>query len=86
MANVIYLPTSSTLQSASTPTNQPGHDFLHRVIAVFTGSPEQSIIVNGSGYVVLANVPSYANNAAALAGGLGVGTLYRNGDALQVVH
>lgn len=31
-------------------------------------------------------VPAYANNAAALAGGLAVGDLYRNGDALQIVH
>lgn len=29
---------------------------------------------------------SYANNAAALAAGLTVGQLYRNGDVVQVVH
>lgn len=34
----------------------------------------------------LAALPVYANNAAALAGGLKVGQLYRNGDMVQVVH
>ena len=28
----------------------------------------------------------YASNAAAISGGLGVGRVYRNGDALQIVH
>lgn len=32
------------------------------------------------------NLPSYADNAAALAGGLKVGQLYRTTDTLKVVH
>ena len=32
------------------------------------------------------SLPQYANNAAAIAGGLAVGTLYRNGDSVYVVH
>lgn len=32
------------------------------------------------------NLPEYANNAAALAGGLVTGQVYRTGDILKVVH
>jgi hypothetical protein len=32
------------------------------------------------------NLPSYANNAAALAAHLDIGQYYRNGDVVQVVH
>ena len=32
------------------------------------------------------SLPEYADNAAAIAGGLAVGTLYRNGDSVYVVH
>lgn len=32
------------------------------------------------------NLPEYADNAAALAGGLIVGQFYRTGDILKVVH
>ncbi len=32
------------------------------------------------------NLPEYADNAAALAGGLIVGQFYRTGDTLKVVH
>lgn len=32
------------------------------------------------------NLKSFANNAAALAGGLSVGQFYRNGDSVYVVH
>lgn len=32
------------------------------------------------------NLPSYADNAAAIAGGLKVGQLYRTADTLKVVH
>jgi hypothetical protein len=36
--------------------------------------------------VELTTLPSYADNAAAIAGGLTVGMLYRNGDVVQIVH
>ena len=39
-----------------------------------------------SSAIIIASVPSYANNAAALAGGLAIGQLYRNGDVLNIVH
>lgn len=32
------------------------------------------------------NLPSYADNAAAIAGGLKIGQLYRTTDTLKVVH
>lgn len=34
----------------------------------------------------LNTIPEYADNAAAVAAGLGVGRFYRTGDALKVVH
>ena len=36
--------------------------------------------------IVIASVPVYADNAAAVAAGLSVGKLYRTGDALKIVH
>ena len=36
--------------------------------------------------IVIASVPVYADNAAAVAAGLSVGELYRTGDALKIVH
>ncbi len=36
--------------------------------------------------IVIANVPTYADNAAAVLGGLAVGKLYRTGDVLKIVH
>ena len=36
--------------------------------------------------LVIAGVASYADNAAAIAGGVEVGGVYRNGDVLQIVH
>ena len=42
--------------------------------------------ISSSTFGLSSGVPSYANNAAAIAGGLAIGTFYRNGDALQIVH
>ena len=39
-----------------------------------------------SAAIVIANVPVYADNAAAVTAGLAVGQLYRTGDNLKVVH
>jgi hypothetical protein len=36
--------------------------------------------------VLVAGVPEYADNAAAITGGLSAGTIYRTGDALKIVH
>lgn len=35
---------------------------------------------------ILSNVQEYANNAAAIAGGLQNGQVYRTGDLLKIVH
>lgn len=37
-------------------------------------------------YVLTDALPTYANNAAAITGGLAVGAPYRNGDVVQIVH
>ena len=36
--------------------------------------------------IVIANVPEYVDNAAALLGGLAVGQIYRTADYLKIVH
>ena len=36
--------------------------------------------------IVIANTPQYADNAAALIGGLVAGQIYRTGDLLKIVH
>ena len=36
--------------------------------------------------IVIANVPVYADNAAAVTAGLAVGQIYRTGDNLKIVH
>ena len=36
--------------------------------------------------IVISDVPVYADNAAAVTGGLSVGQLYRTGDNLKIVH
>lgn len=79
-----FLPQTLTLQSAV--VGQPiDHSMLHRIIFISTTSPEQSLGVNDSGQVYMAHVPSYANNAAAVSGGLAVGTLYQTTGALKIV-
>jgi len=44
------------------------------------------VTIESYGYVKLHSVPSYADNTAALAGGLSAGHLYRTGDSLSIVH
>lgn len=44
------------------------------------------VTVKTTGIVNIVNTPNYANNAAALSGGLVAGDVYRNGDTLQIVH
>jgi hypothetical protein len=53
--------------------------------STFPGTTNYPLFLNGSKVNVSA-VASYATNAAALAGGLVSGDLYRNGDILQIVH
>lgn len=85
MADTRFLPAYNTLQSAVVGQSID-HSVLHRVYFITTAAPEQSIGVLDSGYLYIANIGNYASNALAIAGGLSVGTVYRNGDALQIVH
>lgn len=85
MSNTRFLPQSLTLQSAV--VGQPiDHSVLHRVYFVTTLAPEQSIGVLDSGYLFITNIANYASNTLAIAGGLSVGTVYRQGDFLAIVH
>ena len=44
-------------------------------------------VMNLNGIIsIVTSLQNYANNAAAITGGLAVGTLYRNGDIVQIVH
>jgi hypothetical protein len=52
---------------------------LQQLLNLFSANFSASTIVIGS-------VPIYADNAAAVAGGLAVGKLYRTGDTLKIVH
>lgn len=80
-----FLPQPLTLQSAV--VGQPvDHSFLHRVIFISISSPEQSFGVDDSGNLYIAKTTNYASNALALAAGLVVGNVYRNGDNLCIVH
>ena len=56
------------------------HQILERVVP---------FVSNNAFMISLDQLPVYANNAAAIAGGLGAGNLYRSGsdpDVLSVVH
>lgn len=77
-------------------------DLLDRVSAIeggslFRGTPSVKqlsiggVIVGaapggGGPLLISKDPPVYANNAAAVAAGLSVGAIYRNGDVLMVVH
>ena len=48
--------------------------------------PVLAVCGRNTGVVNIQNIQNFANNAAAITGGLVVGDLYRNGDVLQIVH
>ena len=52
------------------------------------GSGSSMPIIGGGGanHLNIANIPAYASNVLALAGGLVAGDIYRNSDALCIVH
>lgn len=51
-----------------------------------SGSAMPKIGGNGSTRLNIANIPSYASNAAALSAGLAFGDIYINGDNLCITH
>lgn len=54
------------------------------------GNPNWSIIFNGeildASIISFSNVQEFADNAAAITGGLSVGQIYRTSDTLKIVH
>lgn len=66
---------------ATTPTTE------FSITGVNVGVTTILLQLTGAGLMILAQgAPSFSNNAAAISGGLVAGTLYRNGDVLQIVH
>ena len=63
----------------NTPANATYNFTLADLLALFEANFNAPAIV-------IATVPEYADNAAALLGGLIVGQLYRTADYLKVVH
>lgn len=53
--------------------------------AVYDNTGDVFYIENGNSFFSI-SVPEYADNAAAVTGGLAVGKMYRTGDLLKVVH
>jgi hypothetical protein len=51
-----------------------------------SGSNMPKIGGSGANHLNIANIPAYANNAAALSGGLVAGDIYRLSDYLAIVH
>jgi hypothetical protein len=51
-----------------------------------SGAGTPVIGTSGVNHLNITNIPVYANNTAAIAGGLAVGDIYRNGDNLGIVH
>jgi hypothetical protein len=54
--------------------------------ASFMNSVDVSSLSVADGPLTIQNIGNYANNSVAVSAGLSVGTLYRNGDVLQIVH
>lgn len=49
-------------------------------------SPTERMRITADGKIIVASVTEYTDNAAAISAGLSVGTIYRTGDALKIVH
>jgi len=61
-------------------------DMTKGFIQFGSGSAMPRIGGNGANHLNIANIPSYASNAAALSGGLVAGDVYRSVDNLAIVH
>ena len=71
---------SNTMQVAGAQTSGSGY------IKFGSGAGTPIIGTTGVNHLNIANIPSYASNAAALSGGLVAGDIYRNGDNLCIAH
>ena len=64
-------------------------DSLEEVIqklVLFITNPACSTGTGTLTFLTIPNVPEYANNAAAILAGAAVGSVYRTGDLLKIVH
>lgn len=71
---------SNTMQVAGVQNSGSGY------IKFGSGAGTPVIGTSGVNHLNVANIPSYASNAAALSGGLVSGDIYRNGDNLCIAH
>ena len=71
---------SNTMQVSGVQNSGSGY------IKFASGANTPVIGSTGANHLNIANIPSYASNAAALTGSLVVGDIYRNGDNLCIVH
>lgn len=77
---------ATTVSNAVIIGGHSGSGVADSEVLLANGAGTERMRITANGYVIIAAVPSFADNAAAITGGLGVGTVYRNGDALQIVH
>lgn len=77
IANVSVVQGSVQVQVANAGASQ---------VSSMAFSPTVIQIANTGGKYAFANIAEYADNAAALSGGLTVGFIYRTGDDLKIVH
>jgi hypothetical protein len=72
---------SKLIDGGSSPTSE------FSITGVSVGATKTLLQISGAGIFTLTQgLPSYTDNASAIAGGLTVGQLYRNGDIVQIVH
>lgn len=80
-----------TCGGKGTGTGTGGDNILATTAAEASGTTRQSAVDRvtvkyNTGHVILHYVAEYTDNAAAVSGGLAVGTIYRTGDDLKIVH
>lgn len=77
---------ATTISSAVIIGGHNGTGVTSNQILIADGAGTERIRVTSTGNVILAAIQEFADNAAAIVGGLAVGTIYRTGDALKIVH
>jgi hypothetical protein len=78
---------SNQLISKWTDATDATRSAQFEIWGVNSGVSAAKFIVKPSGIInIPIDPPNYANNVAAITGGLAVGDIYRNGDVLQIVH
>ena len=75
-------PTAGAIYLGQLYVRTAGAKNLYYAQTTGTGAPDWRIVLS----VPNSGAPEFADNAAALAGGLLVGQVYRTGDTLKIVH